>query len=124
MCDASVGDTGKLLDGFSIKTGQRITGWCGATKRSSVNSDATLDLAQLAEMFEPALRSTLCVPLLSDDRLLGVLTSYSTRESPFNESHSDVAEQVASKLAERLVALVSSSPSAIVAFTSRPKTTS
>lgn len=102
VCEHSIGDSGRLLDGLNIRAGQRITGWCAATRRTSLNSDASLDLAQIAELFQPALRSTLGVPLYDSERLIGVLTAYSTRDGGFNESHSYTAEQVGQSLSEKL----------------------
>ncbi len=123
VCESSFGDPGKLLDGLAIRAGQRITGWSGATKRTSVNSDAALDLAQIAEMFQPLLRSTLSVPLLQGDKLVGVLTMYSPRDGSFNDAHSHIAEQVASALSARLVS-VFAAPPAIISFSNRIKSSS
>ena len=116
VCEYSSGDSDKLLDGLSIQAGQRITGWSAATKRTSVNSDATLDLAQIAEMFHPALRCTLAVPLTHGDKLVGVLTAYSSRENSFNDSHSYIAEQVARPLGEKLISMAATS---VVSFPTR-----
>lgn len=118
VCEQCVGDSGKLLHGLSIKIGQRITGWCGATRRTSVNSDAALDLAQIAEMFQPMLRSTLSVPLSQGDRLLGVLTAYSSRENAFNEAHSYIVEQATSSLSEKIAELLAL-PASVVSFSAR-----
>jgi putative nucleotidyltransferase with HDIG domain len=123
VCEWTAGDPERLLDGLSIHAGQRITGWCGATQRTSVNSDAALDLAQVTDMFQPVLRSTLSIPLVAGPRLVGVLTAYSSREQSFNNSHAYIAEQVAMRLAEQLS--LTSAASSVVSFSSRnPKPSS
>jgi putative nucleotidyltransferase with HDIG domain len=102
VCDLSLGDPHSRLQGLNIRLGERVSGWAAANQRSSVNSDASLDLFQIAAEFAPPLRSTLAVPVTDGDRLLGVLTGYSTRESAFNESHRYAAERIAASFAERL----------------------
>src|SRR3989442_13738372 len=91
-CITAVGDEQRLLDGLTIKLGERITGWAGANRRSSVNSDASLDLAQIASYFSPPLRSTIRAPLIDGERLIAVLTAYSVKETAFVENHRYIFE--------------------------------
>jgi GAF domain-containing protein len=67
-----------------------------------MNSDAHLDLVQIATRFTPPLRSTICVPLISEGKLSGVFTGYSSQESPFHERHRYAVERVAEHLNIRL----------------------
>jgi GAF domain-containing protein len=97
-CDQSVGDELGLLRGLAIRPAERITGWCAANNRSSVNSNAALDLLNLAEMFQPPLRSTLAIPLFDGDVLIGVLTAYATMDDAFREEHRYITEQMAQTL--------------------------
>jgi len=101
-CDQSVGDELGLLDNLTIKPAERVTGWCAANNQSSVNSNAALDLLNLAGMFEPPLRSTLATPLFDGDVLIGVLTSYATRDEAFEDEHRHLTEQIAMTLGECL----------------------
>jgi len=101
-CDQAVGDPFGLLNGLTIKPAERITGWCAANNRSSVNSNAALDLLNIAEMFEPPLRSTLATPLFDGDVLVGVLSIYASQEDAFKEEHRYIAEQMALSLGECL----------------------
>jgi hypothetical protein len=55
----------------------------------------------MAADFSPPLRSTIAVPLLDGDRVLGVLSGYSVREEAFNEAHRYTVERVAVFLTER-----------------------
>ena len=70
------GDEEKVLDGLTIKPGERISGWVAANRRMSLNSDASLDLGKIAGFFSPPLRSTISLPLTDGERLIGVLTGY------------------------------------------------
>jgi GAF domain-containing protein len=101
-CDQAINDPLGLMKGLTIRPAERITGWCAANNRSSVNSNATLDLLNVAEMFDPPLRSTLATPLFDGEVLIGVLTAYSAKEDGFNEEHRYIVEQMAATLGECL----------------------
>src|SRR5207302_10937389 len=59
-CEHAVGDRQGLLHGLTIAVGTRVSGWSAATRRVSINADASLDLANVADFFDPHLRSVLC----------------------------------------------------------------
>jgi putative nucleotidyltransferase with HDIG domain len=121
VCEATVGDSDSILAGLAIRAGQRITGWCGAMRRTSVNSDAALDLAHMCDMFHPPLRSALSVPLTAGPKLVGVLTAYAARDAAFNESQRYAAEHVACVLAETLEPNGRVLPAGVVPFAARSK---
>jgi putative nucleotidyltransferase with HDIG domain len=102
ICDLATGDKDDLLAGHTIQLGERVTGWSGSTRRTSVNSDASLDLSGIASLFAPPLRSVISVPIVEDDRLYGVVSGYSPREEAFSDVHRYTVERVASLLKERL----------------------
>jgi putative nucleotidyltransferase with HDIG domain len=114
-CIYSTNDPDALLRGFEISTGERTTGWVAANDRSILNSSASLDLGAIAESFVPPLKSALCMPVKAGSAVPGVLALYSRLESPFNERHTYVAEQLAALLA-RYVGSADRSPSAVVRF--------
>jgi GAF domain-containing protein len=116
VCEESAGDPNALLQGLVIRVGERVTGWTAANHRTSVNSHATLDLTQLADEFQPRLRSTISTPLLHGSSLLGVLTAYSTKENAFNDSHRYSFEYVASLLTR---AVSSRANTSLIPFTAR-----
>jgi putative nucleotidyltransferase with HDIG domain len=98
QCQATVGDSLGLLDRFTIGVGDRVTGWVGANRRTSVNSYAALDLADLAASFTPGLRSTIATPITRNGRLLGVLTAYSSSDHAFSDAHREAFEYLAVSL--------------------------
>jgi putative nucleotidyltransferase with HDIG domain len=102
VCRYATGHQSHLLSGLRIPMGERVTGWSGATRRPSVNSDAALDLTRLAEFFEPPLRGVLSTPLSRNDRLLGVLTAYSNTRDAFRDHDCYVFEQIGDALVDRL----------------------
>jgi putative nucleotidyltransferase with HDIG domain len=102
VCHFAAGDPHSLLGGLIIRLGERVTGWCAANQKTVMNSDAYLDLVQIATRFSPPLRSTICIPLFFEGRLDGVFTGYSTQENPFDERHRYVVERVAELLNTRL----------------------
>lgn len=102
VCEGATGDTRGLLPGLTIRRGERITGWCAANCRTSINSDAALDLFQIADAFVPRLQSTIAVPLRDGEQVVGVLTGYSTDPNAFNDAHRYVVERLSVALAGRL----------------------
>lgn len=115
-CRSTVGDEQRLLDGLTIKLGKGVTGWSAANRRTCINSDASLDLVQIARFFSPPLRSTLSTPLAEGDRLIAVLTAYSHKEEAFSEDHRYAFEQVSSALLGRISSLQANAFSNVVSF--------
>lgn len=103
VCGSTAGDPQNLLRGLTIPVGQRVTGWCGANRCTAMNSDASLDLARIAQLFQPPLRSTISTPLVGRDRLVAVLTAYSLTDEAFTESHRFIFEQVGSALLTKVL---------------------
>ena len=94
ICQEAIGDQREVLEGLTIALGTRVSGWTGATLRISINADASLDLNQIATRYSPSLRSTLSVPIVSDDTLVGVFTAYANQPEAFQESDGYTFEQV------------------------------
>jgi putative nucleotidyltransferase with HDIG domain len=114
VCEFATGDKHNLLPGLTMQLGERVTGWSAANRRTAVNSDASLDLTNVAALFIPALRSVIAVPLVKREQLVGVLSGYSSREEAFSDAHRYAVERVSMMLAERLQA--ASSSANIVSF--------
>jgi putative methionine-R-sulfoxide reductase with GAF domain len=108
ICHHIVGDIDRLIHGLTIPLGQRVTGWAGANRRTAINSDASLDLAQIAQSFRPHLISAISTSLSDKDTLLGVVTAYSSRSEAFNDSHRYAFESVCGSLSARICTLRSS----------------
>jgi len=115
-CTATVGDPHRMLHGFVIRLGERVTGWVGANRTTSVNSDASLDLVQIAGYFAPPLRSSISTPLCDGQDLLGVLTAYAVRDFAFQEGHRYAFEKVAAALVSKLVSQSSNAVPNVLSF--------
>jgi putative nucleotidyltransferase with HDIG domain len=96
-CHAA-GPLAHVLDGLTIPVGQNLSGWVAAHRRTIINSDAALDLAEVipAGAHEHVSLST---PLVDGHNLVGVLTIYADASEPFSEEHKRVAQLVAPHLA-------------------------
>lgn len=105
VCDATAGDSQGLIRGIAIRPGERVSGWCAANRRTSVNSHAHLDLGALSDLFSPPLQSTISAPLVRDQSLVGVLTAYSPKPEAFVESQRYLFEHVAELVAQHLSAI-------------------
>jgi hypothetical protein len=97
-----VGDPAELLIGYVISNGDRITGWAGANREIASNSDATLDLGPLVELFTPSLRRATSCPIEVDGETAAVLTVYGDTEEGFTSKHVDILKHAAECIAFRL----------------------
>ena len=102
VCTDAVGDENGLMVGLRIRKGERITGWCAANDRTISNSNASLDLGSIAELFQAKLHYAISTPLRHRTRLIGVLTAYSTVQRTFSDDHRYAFEQVAVALGDRI----------------------
>jgi putative nucleotidyltransferase with HDIG domain len=75
------------LLGLRIGLGDSLSGWVAANRAPIMNTDAALDLGELVERFRPRLRHALGLPVIAKNRLIGVLTMYSSREFTLNDQH-------------------------------------
>jgi putative nucleotidyltransferase with HDIG domain len=91
---ASGEHAGSVTD-LRIGTGQRLSGWVAANRRTIRNSDPVLDFGEAARTMSPRLRSCLSTPLISGSHLIGVLALYSATRDAFTEEHQRVIEVVA-----------------------------
>jgi len=121
ICEDAPGDKDGLLVGLTIAMGTRVTGWSAATQRSSINANAALDLANVADFFEPPLRSVFCIPVVYAGQTLGVFTAYSHRGEAFSESQNYAFEQIAAALSHRLRSLSEVDPSRHLVFHPRSR---
>jgi putative nucleotidyltransferase with HDIG domain len=95
------GDAASMLQGLSIKLGDRLTGWVAENQQPIVNSDAKLDLGPEASLYK--LNYCLALPLVADGELAGVLSLYSTET--FKEDQSQTLQFVMPHLGQMFVSL-------------------
>jgi diguanylate cyclase (GGDEF)-like protein len=97
-----IGDGTALVRGLRMGLGQRLSGWVAANRQTILNSDATLDLGEIAGSSLLSVRSCLSTPLVWKNELVGVLSLYSTEVSGFNDDHARIIEIVASQISHTL----------------------
>jgi len=100
---ASGENASAVLD-LRVPLGHRLSGWVAANRQSIVNSDPLLDFGELARAFKHRLRSSLSTPILSGDRLIGVLTVYAEPSHAFSDDHQRIIEAVARQAAPTFAA--------------------
>ncbi len=98
----AVGDGSSVIRGTRIQLGQRLSGWVAANRQTISNSDPVLDLGDAARPHALRLRSCISTPLVSEDRLIGVISLYSGELNPFNDDHRRIIEVVARQIAHTL----------------------
>lgn len=118
-CLHASGTASESVKGLTIPYGERISGWAMANQTTVYNSDASLDLGYIAKRSNPALRSTLSVPLVTLGAPIGIITFYSAQDDAFTKRHRFIAEQIASALATHLRTILTSSRGAVVTFRER-----
>jgi putative methionine-R-sulfoxide reductase with GAF domain len=79
------------VDTTPIPLGDRVSGWVAATGQTVMNSDARLDLGELARERSP-LRSALAVPIVVDGRTAGVLSFYAETSNAFDDADRRLVE--------------------------------
>lgn len=97
----SVGEGALLVRDMRIAPGQRLSGWVAANRQSIVNSDAVLDLGEIAKTVSPRLRTCLSTPLIAQEQLVGVMTVYSSSLDGFSDNHRRLVETAAKYVALR-----------------------
>lgn len=76
---------------LQMRRGERVSGWVAATGEPALNSDARLDLREVASTLPLVLRSALSVPAFSGG-LVGVVTAYSAVPDAFDTSHLETCQ--------------------------------
>jgi diguanylate cyclase (GGDEF)-like protein/putative nucleotidyltransferase with HDIG domain len=109
------GETGENVYGTRIPLGERLSGWVGANRQSIRNSDPVLDFGDVARSMKPRLRSCLSTPLVSMDKLVGVLSMYGVTAGSFSEEHQRLLEIVGRQVAPVLQRSIDYSTSALMA---------
>jgi putative nucleotidyltransferase with HDIG domain len=89
------GDSSEFVRGLRIPLGQRLSGWVAVNRQTIMNSDAVLDLGDVAHA--AGLRVCLSTPLISKDHILGVLTLYSTAADGFTDTDRSAIEVFAQR---------------------------
>lgn len=97
----AVGEGALLVKDMRIALGQRLSGWVAANRQTILNSDAALDLGEIAKVVLPRLRNCMSTPLLSQNQLVGVMTIYSSGPEGFTENHRRVIEVAARYIGAR-----------------------
>lgn len=95
----AVGEGAPLVRGLRIPLGQRLSGWVAANRQTISNSDAVLDLGEIAKVTRPRLRVCLSTPLVANDQLAGVFTLYSSAPDVFTDDHRRLVEAAARYIA-------------------------
>jgi putative nucleotidyltransferase with HDIG domain len=91
-----------LIRGVTMPLGQRLSGWVAAQRSTIVNSDAALDLGNLAIRLTPSLQTCLSTALCADEDLIGAISVYSSSAQPFTERHAAMIETLALSIAPTL----------------------
>ena len=110
------GAAAPMLQGMSIRLGERLTGWVAEHRQSIVNSEATLDLGPEASLFD--LNFCLAMPLVAEGRLAGVLSLYGSE--PFKEDQAQTLQFVMPHLAQMFMSLERRAEPAMVTVASKP----
>jgi GAF domain-containing protein len=85
------------MRGTALRLGEGLSGWVAANRQVMINSEASLDLGELAHAGSPVTHA-LCVPLITRESLVGTITLYS--DAAFSESQSRLVQVIAPHLAQ------------------------
>ncbi len=96
----SIGHPEEVVRNLRIKVGEGVVGRAAETRRSILVNDV-LKEAEYIQSVLP-IRSELAVPLISKNRLIGVIDLESSWADFFNDSHLSLLELLASRMAMAL----------------------
>jgi sigma-B regulation protein RsbU (phosphoserine phosphatase) len=93
----SLGHPQEMVRTLRIKVGQAIVGRAAQTRRSVLVNDVQNDASYIASL--PGIRSELAVPLIFKGRLIGVIDLEAREPDFFNDSHVNLLELLANRMA-------------------------
>ncbi|MCK5041680.1 MAG: PAS domain S-box protein [Sphingomonadales bacterium] len=101
---ASIGskrsDDNKIEDPIRIPMGKGITGWAAQNKQAIIVDNVIEDERYIAE--RDFAGSEICVPIINEGRLFGIIDSENPTIGFYTEKHLDIMQTIASMLAFRL----------------------
>jgi putative nucleotidyltransferase with HDIG domain len=89
----------QAINSVQMRLGERVSGWVATRQQTIVNSDAALDLRELAATFNRPLRRCLSTAIVHQGALIGVLTLYTPADQPFSDEQVMQVEGLAGRLA-------------------------
>jgi sigma-B regulation protein RsbU (phosphoserine phosphatase) len=96
----SIGHPDELVRNLRIKVGEGIVGRVAQTRRSILVNDVLKDPSYIQSV--SPMRSELAVPLITKNRLIGVIDLEAPRTDFFNDSHLNLLELLGSRMAMAL----------------------
>jgi len=102
VAEHATGEQALLISRARIAVGQGLSGWVAANRRTILNSDPALDFSSTGKVHSLTLRSCLSTPLVSDRRLVGVLSLYSNEATAFSDDHRRIVEILQHQIAYTL----------------------
>ncbi len=85
----------ELLSGHCVAPGEGVIGFVVANRRPAAGFDPMLDFAAFTLPEAHVYRSMIALPLVKDQRLLGVLAVYSLRPEQYTDDHRHLLDTVA-----------------------------
>ncbi|MBE0657809.1 MAG: diguanylate cyclase [Bryobacteraceae bacterium] len=96
----AIGVDARFLSALEIPLGQGLSGWVAETRTSILNGNPSVEAGYLNDVRRICtLKSALAVPLVHDDRVVGVLALYSTERDAFSRDEQRVLQSISPKLA-------------------------
>jgi len=92
------GSASKSVEDLRIPLGQRLSGWVAVNRRTIVNSDAMLDLGDVARA--NGLRVCMSTPLIAENDFIGVVSLYSSRADGFTDTDRAALEVAVQRVTE------------------------
>ncbi len=94
LLNHAVGKQADLLEQAVIRIGEGVSGWVAANNQPLTNVSPNPDFPAHPEL-QNEFKSCLCVPLSVDDRVLGVITLYSSSPTGFHNDHVRLMDTIA-----------------------------
>jgi diguanylate cyclase (GGDEF)-like protein/putative nucleotidyltransferase with HDIG domain len=99
-CRFATGVESELVQQFTIRNGQGLTGWVSRNRRPLVNARPSADYEAAGQPSDKtSLHSALVCPLLFNDRFIGTISVYHTEPSVYTDDHRRLLDRISEQAA-------------------------
>ena len=98
-CRFATGIEAEVIQQMTIKSGQGLTGWVARNRRPLVNARPSADFDAAGQPQQTALQSALVCPLVFNERFIGTIAVYHTREAIYTDDHRRLLDRISEQAA-------------------------
>jgi diguanylate cyclase (GGDEF)-like protein/putative nucleotidyltransferase with HDIG domain len=98
-CRFATGVEADTIQGFTIKSGDGLTGWVARNRKPLVNARPSADFEAAGVTAPTTLESALICPLVFNDRFIGTIAVYHTNPAIYSDDHRRLLDRISEQAA-------------------------